>query len=406
MQIGICISNLQGYLYICGMIIRRAVHEIRELLEDFPVVAIIGPRQVGKSTLAKALEGDREILYIDLENPADRVRLGDPVLFFESNRDKLVVLDEIQFVPDLFPVIRSMADKYPENGRFLVLGSASPDLLKQSSETLAGRIAYVRLYPFSYAELENEPEFSWQQLLLRGGFPKSYLARNDSASLTWRNQFIQTFLQRDLATLGFNLNPAGMYNLWMMCAHYHGRILNHSSIGNSLGLSNNTIRNHLEILKGTFMVDVLQPWLPNLSKRLVKSPKLYISDCGILNALLSVRNFSDLLGNPIVGFAWEGLVLQTMRAQLPADWNIYYLSTAAQAEIDFIAIRGNQVLAIECKFSTSPALSRGAKELIKDLNLEEIIVVSPVENDFPMSVGVDVLSLKSFSARMGTKKYQ
>ena len=397
---------MQGYLYICAMIIRRAIHEISEFMEDFPVVAIIGPRQVGKSTLAKSIESKREKIYIDLENPADRVRLEDPVLFFETNRDKLVILDEIQFVPDLFPVIRSMADKYSENGRFLVLGSASPELLKQSSETLAGRIAYVRLHPFSHGELEIETDFSWQQLLLRGGFPKSYLARNDHASLTWRNQFIQTFLQRDLASLGFNLNPAGMYNLWMMCAHHHGRILNHSSLGNSLGLSNHTIRNHIEILKGTFMVDVLQPWLPNLSKRLVKSPKLYIADSGILHALLSVRSFSDLLGNPQAGFAWEGLVLQTMRAQLPAEWNIYYLSTAAQAEIDFIAIRGNQQLVVECKFSTSPTLSRGAKELIKDLNFEEVLIVSPVDGAFPLSKGVEVLSLQRFSDRLRTEMYQ
>lgn len=294
------------------MIIRKAIHEISELVEDFTVVVIVGPRQVGKSTLAKAIESNREKIYIDIENPSDRVRLEDPVLFFETNLDKLVILDETQFVPDVFPVIRSMADKCSENGKFLVLGPASPHLLKQSSETLAGRIAYVQLRPFSHAELENETDFTWLQLLLRGGFPKSYLARNDNASLTWRNQFIQTFLQRDLASLGFNLNPAGMYSLWMMCAHYHGRILNHSSLGNSLGLSNHTIRNHIEIRKGTFMVDVLQPWLPNLSKRLVKSPKLYIADCGILHALLSVRSFSDVLGNPQAGFAWEGLILQTI----------------------------------------------------------------------------------------------
>ena len=388
------------------MIYRLKENEIRELLEDFPVVAIIGPRQVGKSTLAKHVKTGKAIDYIDLENPADRARLADPVIYFESHREQLIVLDEIQFMPELFSVLRSMVDKHAQNGRFLILGSASPELLRQSSETLAGRIAYVRLHPFSISEIEDQEGFSWQHYLMRGGFPKSFLARSESSSLTWRNQFIQTFLQRDLAALGFNLNPSGMYNLWMMCAHYHGRVINHTAIGNSLGLSSTSIKNHLDILKGTFMVDVIQPWLPNLSKRLVKSPKQYISDSGILHALLSIKSFSDILGNPTIGFSWEGLVLQTMRAQLPPEWQVYFVSTAAQAEIDFIVVRGNHLFGVECKFSSTPSMSRGAKELVKELDLKEVYIVSPVEHRFMQSEGVEVLSLQHFATHLLSPVFQ
>lgn len=341
---------MQSHISIYKVMINRFLKkQLEESLDEFPVVAIFDPRQCGKSTLAKMIFSKRkDVVYIDLEKPSDRIKLSDPELFFETNQKKLICLDEIQRLPEIFQVMRSAIDSKRNNGRFLVLGSASKELIKQSSESLAGRIIYHHLTPFVYNEIRSSSTL--ENYWIRGGFPSSYLAPSEKASFTWRESFIQTFLERDIPQLGFSIPAETIRRLWLMLSHNHGQIQNLSSLGKSLGTSHTTIRNNIDILTETFMIKSLPPFHSNLGKKLIKSPKIFLRDHGILHALLRITSFEEMLGHPVFGASWEGLVVENLIAHA-ANWEASFYRTAAGSEMYLVLTHGNKILAIECKAS-------------------------------------------------------
>jgi len=293
---------------------RFFTEKIRERLLNIPGVIILGPRQCGKSTLAKAIISKIEnAVYLDLERPSDINKLIDPEAFLSLNADKLICLDEIQRVPELFPILRSVIDENRRNGQFIILGSASPDLIRQSSETLAGRVSYFELTPFLFKEIsEHSSPNKLRKLWLRGGFPRSYLASDEKESFEWRLNFIRTFLERDIPQLGFRIPAKTLERFWKMCAHLHGQLLNSSKLGESLGVSHHTVRSYSDLLEQTFVLRVLRPYESNLKKRLIKSPKIYIRDTGLLHALLDIESHNELLGHPVYGASWEGFVIENI----------------------------------------------------------------------------------------------
>jgi uncharacterized protein len=365
--------------------------KITESLARNPVTAILGPRQCGKSTLAKQITQNRDnVVFLDLERPSDLGKLDDPEWFFHSQSGKLICLDEIQRKPELFPVIRAVSDTDPRPGSFLILGSASRDLIRQSSETLAGRISYKKLTPFLWEEIGTD--FSIEEYLNRGGFPRSILALDDDASYEWRSDFISTFLERDLLQFS-GFSPQTMRRLWQMLAHSNGQTLNLTSIGESLGVSHTTVRNYVDLLEGTFMVIQLPPWRGNTKKRLVKTPKVYLSDSGITAALLQLRNFEQITGHQVFGSLWETVVLMNLKAHIPeAEFSFY--RTSHGNEIDIILKIANRTLAIECKATLSPSLSSSFYKASEDVNPDRVLVVSPVDKGYPMKKGIDVVSIK------------
>ncbi len=375
------------------MLIRNKQTEIKKLLKHFPAVAIVGPRQCGKSTLAKLIAKNyKDSIYIDLENPDDRAKLSEPTLFLSQFKGKLVCMDEVQFMPDIFKVLRSLIDQQKKNGQFLLLGSASPHLLQQTSETLAGRIAYIELTPFALEEVNVANKNHEKRLWLRGGFPKSFLPSSESISMVWRKNFIQTFLERDLSVFGFGVSPTMMRKLWLMCAHLHGQPLNVSAIGNSLGVSHTTAKHYIEVLSGTYMLQKVEPHFANLEKRLRRVPKVYITDTGILHALLKIDKYEDLISHPVAGFSWESFVLQQIRSSLP-DWQVTYITTSNQAEIDFILSKGKRIVAVECKLSQAPVLGRGFYNIMQELDTKEAFVVCPIKESFPLNKTVTAISI-------------
>ena len=374
---------------------RKFTELVLEDLDTFPCVAILGPRQCGKSTLAGMLkETIKNIVYIDLENPADLRKLDDPLLFFEQNTNKLVCLDEIQRRPELFPVLRSVLDRNKRKGQALILGSASRELLRQSSESLAGRISYIELTPFLLSETDGSRKNLFR-LWNRGGFPDSYLAKNDDASLRWRQNFIRTFLERDIPQLGISIPSKNIEFLWRMLAHSHGQLLNASSLGESIGVSHHTVKNYLSILEQTFMVRLLKPCQTNLKKRLVKSPKVYIRDSGILNALLDIDSYNDLMGHPVFGSSWEGLAIENILSEL-YDWRGYFYRSSSGCEIDLVLEKGRKRIAVECKASTAPELSKGFYNALEDLKISETRVIAPVEAPYAIGKSVIVSGISDF----------
>jgi hypothetical protein len=379
------------------MFIQRSHHlEVVEYLEEFPIVGLLGPRQCGKSTLAKEIlkTVPKETIYIDLERDSDINKLNQPELFFESNKDKLICLDEIQRKPDLFPLLRSLVDSGGINGRFLILGSASPDLIRQSSESLAGRIAYIELTPFSLKEVYNG-HFDLMEYWNRGGFPKSYLAKSDRISVIWRENYIRNFLERDISQFGFNISVGNMRRLWTMLAHVHGQEINYSKLSNSLQVSHTTIRNYIDILVETFMVRLIKPYHSNFGKRIVKAPRIYLRDTGILNTLLGIDTAQDLFGHPVFGASWEGLVTENLLAVLQS-FEAYYFRTTAGAEVDLILERGSKKIMIECKASKSPSLSKGFYNIKKDLKPYASWIIAPVEESYQIEKDVIVGNIKHF----------
>jgi len=368
---------------------RNITPEIEKFLDNFPVVAIIGSRQTGKSTLAKHLVGKRpDSIYLDLENPDDLAKLEQPTLFFNQYKDRLICLDEIQRKPEIFQVIRSMVDKNERNGQFLILGSASPDLLKQSSETLAGRIIYKELKPFLIAETKSKLNSElFSELWVRGGFPRSFLAADDNISYEWRKAFILTFLERDLSNLGFNYPPITMERLWRMLSHIQGMPVNLSQLGNSLGVSHTMVRKYLDVLQQTFMVRLLEPWSGNMKKRLIKSPKVYIRDTGILHTLQNVTDFDSLLGSPVAGPSWETFIMENILGEIK-DFNISYFRTSSGAEVDLILERSQLKYAVEIKLSSAPKLSSGFYSALEDLNVAKAWIVAPVNEPYPVRENV------------------
>lgn len=376
---------------------RVNIQEIKEAIQNFPVTAVIGPRQCGKSTLAKHLiENDYpDSLYLDLERPSDLEKLNDAEWFLSTQKDRLICIDEIQRKPELFPLIRSLVDEWNKPGCFLVLGSASRDLLMQSSESLAGRIVYKELTPFLCSELPNEPI---EKYIERGGFPRSFLAANNKVSLDWRNSFIATFLERDLLQW-VNFTPTTMRRLWQMLAHVNGQTANYSILGNSLGVSNQTVKNYIDLLKSTYMLDVVAPYITNLGKRLVKAPKIYLTDSGIVVALTGLRTFEDLSGHPALGAVWEGIVLANLRGNFP-EAEITFYRTSGGAEIDFVVQYHHQIIAVECKATYAPSLSKGNYNSIEDIRPPHTFVVTPSADSWSMSEGIEVVSLSDLILRL------
>jgi len=382
-----------------GQYIERALQqEVISCLRDFPAVTILGPRQCGKSTLARnIIRNAGETVYLDLELPSDIQKLSEPELFLHQHTGKLICLDEVQRMPEIFPVLRSVIDSDRSNSHFLILGSASPELIKQSSETLAGRIAYLELTPLLQHEIlptghDNVLPVYW----LRGGFPDSFLARNNDSSGRWRDNFIRTFLERDIPQLGFFIPALTLRRVWQICAHNSGQIFNASQLGTNIGVSHTTMKKYIDLLTNTFMLRVLPPFLPNIGKRLVKSPKIYLRDTGILHSLLRIDRFDDLLGHPALGASWETLILENVIAALPG-WDAFFYRTAAGAEIDLILTRGDRKLAVECKASAAPRVSRGFWTGMEDLGIETAWVIAPIRDAYSIAQNVTVSSLDNFN---------
>lgn len=370
---------------------RSIESELRISLENNPITAILGPRQCGKSTLAKhlGLISEKDFVYLDLERASDSAKLKDPEWYLNTQKGKLICLDEIQRFPDLFMHLRSLSDEWGGNNHFLVLGSASRDLLNQSSETLAGRIAYHRLTPFTFAEIS--PLFSIEHYLSTGGFPRSILAKTSYVSWQWRENFISTFLERDLL-LWAGFSPPTMRKLWTMLAHLNGQVINYSTLGAALGISHSSARNYIDLLESAFMVRQLPAFKENSMKRLVKSPKLYFTDIGIVNSLLRIRSFDELAGHPSMGAAWETMVLNSLTALSP-ELDFCYYRTSHGNELDVVVHYGKIRIAIECKASKAPVLNKGNYAAIADLRPALTIIVSPVEHGWSQHPDIQVMNL-------------
>lgn len=384
------------------MLKRQAQDVVERRLAQAPAVALLGPRQVGKTTLAKAVAQQQpNALLLDLERESDRAVLRQPELFFASHRDRLLVLDEVQFVPQLFTALRPEIDAHRIAGRFLLLGSASGDLLRQSGESLAGRVSYVELTPLLVTELS--PDLGGlQSLWLRGGYPLSHLAATAEASYTWRQDFIRTFLQRDLPGMGVRVAAETLGRFWRMLAHLQGQFFNASQLGHSLGgASHSTAVRYLDVLVDTMMVRRLEPHLANVGKRLVKSPKVYLRDSGLLHALLGIATVQDLQGHPIAGRSWEGFVVEQVAAQLPADAQMGFYRTAAGAELDLVIEHRSRKVGVEIRFSAAPKPAKGFWQAIEDLAVDRAYVVAPVERRYPLSERVEVIPVAQLSELFG-----
>ncbi len=374
------------------MVLRaRHLEQVEGLLRRHPVVAIIGARQIGKTTLAQEIgrRSTADMVYFDLENPAHRARLEDPMLALQSLQG-LVILDEIQQRPELFPVLRVLVDRQ-ETARFLILGSASPGLLRQSSETLAGRIAYYQLDGFQLDEVGIE---HLDELWLRGGFPRSYLSESDAASAEWRLEFIRTFLQRDLPQLGVSFPAETIRRFWTMLAHVHGEIWNASAFARSFGVSEATVRRYLDLLTSTFVVRRLSPWHENLRKRQVRAPKIFLTDSGLLHSLLHIHDSDDLGSNPKLGASWEGFGIEAITTRLGVrPEEAFFWATHAGAEIDLVVVRGRRRLGFELKRTVSPRTTRSMHIALQDLQLESIDVVHAGEGTFPLAERIRAVAL-------------
>jgi predicted AAA+ superfamily ATPase len=374
--------------------IDRPAHlgRLRDLLGQFPVVGLIGARQVGKTTLAMALADSfqDEVTRFDLENPRHVGRLEDPMFALESLRG-LVVLDEIQLRPELFPVLRVLADRPEAPARFLVLGSASPELLRQSSESLAGRIAYHELGGLCLEEVGTE---HLEALWLRGGFPLSYLAGSEPLSSRWRQQFIRTYLERDLSELGIQLASTTMRRFWAMLAHYHGEIWNGSELARAFGVSQKTVKGYLDILCSTFMAQRLEPWHENLAKRQVKAPKIYLADSGILHTLLGLETPEDLLEHPKVGASWEGFAIGEVVAHLEArPEECFFWKLHSGAELDLLIRRGNIRRGFELKLTSSPRVTSSMRSALESLELDELTVLHAGTESYPLAPRIRAVAL-------------
>jgi predicted AAA+ superfamily ATPase len=369
---------------------RGIENQLTDALKNNPVTGIVGPRQCGKSTLAKKiLEQYNNVVYLDLERPSDIQKLTDAEWFLTSQKDQLFCIDEIQRKPELFPLIRSLVDEWGQNGKFLILGSASRDLLRQSSESLAGRISYIQLTPFLWEEIKATA--SLENYISKGGFPRSLLQGDDEVSFKWREDFISTFLERDLLQWsGFSTDT--MRRLWQMLAHINGQTINYSLLGKSLGVSNVTVRNYIDLLQGTFMLYTLTPYMSNVGKRMVKAPKIYIADSGLTAALLQLQNFEQIMGSPVIGSLWEQIVLTNLKGHFQSA-QIYFYRTTAGAEMDFVMEYKSKKFAIESKSSVSPKLTKGAFNAIEDINPDETFLVAPVERGWPVKPNIQVVSL-------------
>ncbi len=388
------------------MLKRSQLTQLSAALTEAPAVAIIGPRQVGKTTLALQAVKQRPSLYLDLESIHDRSKLAQAELYLSAHQDKLIILDEVHRAPDLFPVLRGLIDrsrrKGKRNGQFLLLGSASFDLLKQSGETLAGRIRYLELYPLTAIEVGAKRS---SPLWLRGGFPDSLLARDDEQSLRWRRDFIRTYLERDIPQFGPRIAAETLRRFWTMLAHHQGGLLNTAQFARNLGVDIKTASSYLDLLVDLLLVRRLPPWHANLGKRLVKSPKIYVRDCGLVHALLDIPNTDVLLSHPVVGSSWEGHVIENLLAHAPAAVQAYFYRSSGGAEIDLLLVwPSGKKWAIEIKRSLAPKLERGFYAACADLHPAKRWVIYPGNDRFWLSKDVEVVSLATLATEIAAHR--
>jgi hypothetical protein len=388
------------------MIARAAKPKLREALGRFPAVALLGPRQVGKTTLALADDLRRKAVYLDLELPSDRAKLADPELYLSSYEDHLVILDEIHRLPGIFQTLRGLIDrrrrKGKRTGHFLLLGSASMELLQQSAETLAGRIAYMELTPFLASEVRQTGAAA-DRLWVRGGFPDSFLAKTEKESFDWRSAFIQTYLERDVPLLGPRIPAETLHRYWQMLAHNQGQLLNAAHLAAGLGVSGQTVARYLDIMVDLLLVRRLQPWHSNAKKRMVRSPKVYVRDSGLVHALLGIRDKNELLGHPVVGFSWEGWILENLLAALPSTTRAWFYRTSSGAEVDLVLeMSAKERWAIEVKRSISdPAPGKGFQIGCEDLKVRRKIVVYPGTERYMGASGTEVMPLGALVGELG-----
>jgi predicted AAA+ superfamily ATPase len=386
--------------------------KLLQLLRRFPAVGLLGPRQAGKTTLALALADDLGggAVYLDLELPSDRAKLSEPELYLSQQEDRLVILDEIHRLPDIFAVLRSLIDRRRRKGKrnceFLLLGSASIDLLQQSAETLAGRIVYQELTPFTLAEIVAGGAGTADELWVRGGFPDSFLAPTDDDSFAWRTAFIQTYLERDVPALGPRIPAETLRRYWQMLAHNQGQMLNAAQLASGLGVSGQTVARYLDIMVDLLLVRRLQPWAANVKKRLVRTPKVYVRDSGLLHALLGIREMEELLGHPIAGPSWEGMVIENLINSLPASAQPSFYRTSTGVEIDLvIALSASERWAIEIKRSlANPAPARGFYSGCEDIGATRRIVLYPGDEPFRLDPRTEVLPLQALLRELDAKR--
>lgn len=367
-----------GYVKLLKTAVRRS-----------PITALLGPRQSGKTTLARMFAGDKSATYFDLESIPDQRRLQNPELVL-GNLDGLIIVDEIQLMPELFGTLRVLVDRPGQKTRFIILGSASPDIIRNASETLAGRIEFVDLNGFDLTEVGSS---KWKTLWTRGGFPRSFLADDEDDSMIWREGFIRTFLERDIPQLGIHISTASMRRFWSMLAHYHAQTWNASELGRAMGLTDKTVRGYLDILSGAFMVRQLQPWYENVSKRQVRAPKVYLRDSGILHSLLNIGNMHTLLGHPKVGASWEGYVIEQV-LQIIRPSEAYFWGTHNGSELDLLFFYKGKRYGIEVKFNEAPTLTRSMQTAQHDLELSHLWVVYPGAEAYQVDSKISVLPLQ------------
>ena len=384
------------------MIKRHKRQTVLDRLDQFPAVALLGPRQVGKTTLAGQIADGRETIYLDLEAVPDREKLANPLLYLSAHEDKLVILDEIQRMPELFQALRGLIDKGRQRGkkagRFLLLGSASIDLLKQSGESLAGRIAFVELNPFDILEVGEEDHGT---LWARGGFPDSFLAESDRASAVWRENFIRTYLERDIPQLGLRIPAETLRRFWTMLAHVQGGLLNAAQLASGLAVDGKTIARYLDLLVDLLLVRRLPPYHANVGKRLVKSPKIYIRDSGIVHALLGLEGHEDVLGHPVAGGSWEGFVLETLLSAAPERVSASFYRTSAGAEIDLLLqVPGGELWAIEIKRGLTPKLGKGFHHAREDINPARSFIVYSGNDRYTKAENVEAIGLRELSEEL------
>jgi uncharacterized protein len=369
--------------------------EVKDRLRVNPIVLLLGPRQCGKTTLARRFAAERQAEYFDLEAPADADRLGQPMTTLQALRG-WVVIDEAQLQPELFPILRVLADRRPLPARFLLLGSASPDLVRDVSESLAGRVALVSMAGFDLSETGAK---AMRRLWWRGGFPRSYVAGSDQESRQWRADFIQTFLERDLRRFGVQVAPAVLRRFWNMAAHYHGQIWNASEIGRSLGEAHTTVKRHLDILCGAFVMRQLPPWFENIGKRQVKSPKVYLRDSGLLHALMGITSFAALEAHPKLGASWEGFALEEVM-RVAGDREAYFWHTQGGAELDLMVFLKGRRFGFEFKYADAPGVTKGLHVAKADLKLSRAFVVHPGEKSYPLNTWAEAVSIADLRSRV------
>ena len=383
------------------MILNRSVESvIQELVGYFPIIGIVGPRQCGKTTLVKQIlpSFGKETVYLDLEKTSDLDKLRDAELFLSHQKDNCVILDEIQRSPELFPLIRALVDENRDTLRYILLGSASPNLLRQSSESLAGRIAYIELSPFNLLEIKEYKDLNSHHFW--GGFPNSILAKSQKAARIWLNNFIKSYIERDLPSLGFPASSDTLRKLLEMIAWSNGNLLNYSNLSKSLGITNHTLKSYIDILEDAFIIRRLPPYHFNQKKRLVKSTKIYLRDTGILHRLLRIEDYNQLFGHPILGGSWEAYVIEQIHSLIGDEIELYFYRTHAGAEVDLVLVKALLPIAtIEIKFSSSPSPQRGLINCIEDLKTSKNFIITPASDDYPAKGNITICNIETFLQR-------